>query len=140
MRLFRFGPRLERRLTTRIYHITSRFEADNAVKSGAYAPAAFAAEGFIHCSYVQQLRTVATSRFKGRSDLVLLEIDRARLQCATVDENLAGGAELFPHIYGHLPMAAVVKIHEFPCNGSGDFDLWQVDTGTQRHEDTKGPH
>jgi uncharacterized protein (DUF952 family) len=106
-----------------IYHITTAAEARNAAKSGEYAPEGFAAEGFIHGSYARQVCAVANTRFKGRQDLVLLEIDPTRLPCTVIDENLEGGTELFPHIYGRLPMSAVVGIHEFPCDATGRFDL-----------------
>jgi uncharacterized protein (DUF952 family) len=66
---------------------------------------------------------VANRLFAGRSDLVLLEVDRGRLTCTVVDENLEGGTDLFPHIYGPLPMAAVVRVHDFPCGPAGRFDL-----------------
>ena len=62
-------------------------------------------------------------RFIGRTDLVVLEIDRTKLQCDVIDENLEGGAEAFPHIYGRLPMSAVAGIHDFPCAESGRFNL-----------------
>lgn len=106
-----------------IFHITSWTEATGAVRSNEYVPAKFDAEGFIHCSYAHQLVRVADSTFRGRTDLVLLEIDRAALSCEVIDENLEGGAELFPHIYGPLPMAAVVRTHDFPCRADGRFDL-----------------
>lgn len=106
-----------------IYHITSARQAGESGQSAEYAPEAFRSEGFIHCSYMQQLCAVADRRFHGRADLVLLQIDRARLRCEVVDENLEGGPELFPHIYGRLPMSAVIRIHEFPCDGAGRFDL-----------------
>jgi uncharacterized protein (DUF952 family) len=38
-----------------------------------------------------------------------------------VDENLEGGTELFPHIYGRLKMSAVKKVHAFPCDEAGGF-------------------
>ena|SRR5439155_16789296 len=104
-----------------IYHITSAAEA--AQSSSVYAPGAYETEGFIHCSYRHQVCDVANRRFAGRSGLVLLEIDRARLTAAVVFENLEGGAELFPHIYGRLPMSAVSRIHEFPCRPHGEFEL-----------------
>lgn len=96
----------------RIYHITSANEARAAQGSGEYAPRDFQREGFIHCSYAHQVQGVIGRRFQGRTDLVLLEIDPAQLSCKVIDENLEGGAELFPHIYGHLPMAAVVQIKQ----------------------------
>jgi uncharacterized protein (DUF952 family) len=107
----------------RIYHITSADEAAAAARSGSYVPRAFAADGFIHCSYRRQVQDVANRRFPGRTDLVLLEIDRTRLACDVNDENLEGGTDLFPHIYGRLPMTAVVQIHPFSCAADGRFDL-----------------
>lgn len=108
---------------TTLFHITTEAEARDAAQSGSYAPATFAAEGFIHCSYRHQLCGVADRLFAGRPGLVLLEIDRAAIPCAILDENLEGGAERFPHIYGRLPMTAVVAVHPFPCAADGRFAL-----------------
>jgi uncharacterized protein (DUF952 family) len=104
-----------------IFHITTAIEKNDAAKSGDYAPQAFGAEGFIHCSYRRQVSAVANRRFKGRTDLVLLEIDRSQVPHRIIDENLEGGTELFPHIYGRLPMSAVTRIHAFPCDAGGEF-------------------
>jgi uncharacterized protein (DUF952 family) len=97
-----------------IFHITSANEADRATGLGTYVPEAFHVDGFVHCSYRHQLPDVAGRHFAGRSGLVLLEIDRSKLACKVVDENLEGGTEMYPHVYGPLPMAAVVGIYEFP--------------------------
>lgn len=107
----------------RIYHITSAGEAREAKGKGYYLPAAFDREGFIHCSYAGQVAAVANRIFRGRTGLVLLEIDPTLLDSRVVDENLEGGSELFPHIYGRLPMPAVVQIREFPCGGDGTFSV-----------------
>ena len=101
----------------RLYHITSEAEARKAAKAGEYIPAAFEREGFIHCSYAHQVRATLDRIFRGRTDLVVLEIDSQKLSCKVVDENLEGGTELFPHVYGHLSMAAVVKMHALPLDG-----------------------
>jgi uncharacterized protein (DUF952 family) len=106
-----------------LFHITTAGEAHAAAAVGVYTPRAFAAEGFIHCSYAHQVRDVANRRFGGRTDLVLFEIDRGRVPHAIVDENLEGGRELFPHIYGRLEMGAVVRVHEFRCGADGRFEL-----------------
>jgi uncharacterized protein (DUF952 family) len=95
-----------------IYHITSAVAAKEARKSGEYVPDRFAEEGFIHCSYSHQIQGVLDRIFKGRTNLVVLEIDPALLGCRVVDENLEGGTELFPHVYGRLPMSAVLSIRE----------------------------
>jgi uncharacterized protein (DUF952 family) len=93
----------------RLYHITSEAEANAAERTGEYVPKAFDAEGFIHCSYARQVPGTLNRIFKGRTDLVVFEIDPAKLSCRVVEENLEGGSELFPHIYGLLPMSAVVR-------------------------------
>ena len=107
----------------RLFHITSERELRLAETEGEYRPAAFAREGFIHCSYASQVEGVANRIFRGVSGLVLLEIDSSRLTAPVVDENLEGGIEQFPHIYGALPLSAVVRTHAFPCRGDGSFDL-----------------
>jgi uncharacterized protein (DUF952 family) len=108
---------------TRIYHITSAREAEHAAITGEYTPQAYDADGFIHCSHARQILAVAHRRYRGRHDLVILEIDRERLSCPVVSENLEGGAELFPHIYGRLPMSAVRAVHAFACEADGSFRL-----------------
>jgi len=105
----------------RIYHITSKQEAGEAERAGIYTPAAFAREGFIHCSYAHQVTAVANRIFKGRPDLVLFEIDPATLECRVIDENLEGGSELYPHMYGRLKMSDVIRVHPFPCDHEGRF-------------------
>jgi uncharacterized protein (DUF952 family) len=106
-----------------IYHITSAREAAPSRESGLYAPSAFEHDGFIHCSYEHQLCGVANRLFLGQADLVILEIDPSRVDSPIVDENLESGVELFPHLYGRLPMHAVVAVHEFPCGADGRFAL-----------------
>ena len=108
---------------TTIFHITTMAEASEAAKSGEYAPRAFEREGFIHCSYAHQVCNVANRRFKGQTDLVLFEIDPARVPHRIIDENLEGGTELFPHIYGRLPMSTVMQTHAFLCNDAGEFQF-----------------
>jgi uncharacterized protein (DUF952 family) len=101
----------------RLYHITSQEEALKGAQAGEYIPAAFEREGFIHCSFAHQVLATLDRIFHGRTDLVLLEIDPALLGCKVVEENLEGGAELFPHVYGRLLMSAVVKVHFLPIDG-----------------------
>ena len=104
----------------RTFHITSRTKAPEAMCAGV--PDGFDADGFVHCSYARQVASVAEAGFHGRSELVLLEIDREAVSCEVRDENLKGGVELFPHVYGPIPMSALVRIHHLPCRSDGRFD------------------
>jgi len=106
-----------------IFHITTSSEWATAKSAGEYAPRDYEGDGFIHCSYAHQLISVANSMFHGQSGLVLLEIDRAAVGSEVVDENLSGGSELFPHIYGRLQPVAVIRIHNFPSKEDGAFEL-----------------
>ena len=103
----------------KLYHITDAEVARQATLAGQYAPEALTREGFIHCSYRHQVLAVANRLFRGRPNLVLLEIDSARVDCRIVDENLEGGKELFPHIYGPLDMTAVVSILPLTSDAEG---------------------
>jgi uncharacterized protein (DUF952 family) len=58
---------------------------------------------------------VARRFYAGRSDMVLLRIDPAMLNCEVRHENLEGGSTLFPHVYGPLPVDAVIEVIPFPA-------------------------
>lgn len=83
----------------------------------------FAAEGFIHCSTRKQVITVANARFRGQQGLVLLLIDTDKVKPEIVYENLEGGAQLFPHIYGKLNTDAVVEVATFKPGADDCFKL-----------------
>ena len=53
---------------------------------------------------------MANQRFRGRTDLVLLHIDEKRLRSEVRYENLEGGETLFPHVYGAIPIGAVLNV------------------------------
>ncbi len=80
-------------------------------------------EGFIHCSYLDQVERVANAVFVGHEGLVLLVIDSAKVGPVIRDENLEGGTDLFPHIYGPLNVDAVVDVLPFPADQDGRFHL-----------------
>lgn len=66
--------------------------------------------GFIHCSFPAQVQQVADMAYRGRCDVLLLEIDPARLTSKIEVENLDGGDEAFPHIYGPIDRDAVIRV------------------------------
>jgi uncharacterized protein (DUF952 family) len=66
-------------------------------------------QGFIHCSFADQVDGVAQRFYGDLSELVLLRIDTSRLGAPVVVEPPAEGIdELFPHVYGPIPVTAVV--------------------------------
>src|ERR1044072_2435850 len=67
--------------------------------------------GFIHCSSRAQVADTARRHFAGETQLVVLGIDPGKLGEAVKWELAPNRGEQFPHIYGTLPMSAVVSIH-----------------------------
>lgn len=91
-----------------VFHIAKHEDWQSA--TGHYVPKSFAQEGFIHFSYASQVQATAGRYYMGRDDLVLLQVPRIRLAADLADENLLGGAELFPHYYQVLARGLVVDI------------------------------
>src|SRR5689334_22474986 len=86
-----------------------------AQAGGEYAADTLATEGFIHCSTAEQVHLPANALCPGRTDLVLLEIDESRL--AEPPRYELG----FPHVYGPIPLDAVVAVHEYRPGPDGLF-------------------
>lgn len=67
-------------------------------------------EGFIHCSFDHQVVGTANRFYGDLDELALLRIDPSRLGAEVVVEPpFPGAVEHFPHVYGALPLDAVVS-------------------------------
>lgn len=104
-----------------LYHITGRAEWEAAQERGLYRGDSLDGEGFIHCSTAEQVVRVADSWFRGQRGLVVLEIEGERVAAEVRYENLEGGEELFPHIYGVLNLDAVVRVVALQVGDDGCF-------------------
>lgn len=65
------------------------------------------ADGYIHLSTLDQLTETVDKHFAGQTGLIVAAIDLAVLGDAVRWEESRGG-QLFPHIYGPLPLSAVI--------------------------------
>jgi uncharacterized protein (DUF952 family) len=65
------------------------------------------ADGYIHLSTFDQLTETVDKHFAGQDDLHIAEVDLDALGDAVKWEPSRGG-QLFPHIYGPLPLNTVV--------------------------------
>ncbi len=102
-----------------IYHMCRRSEWEAAQASGVYAGSSQdAADGFIHFSTAAQVALSAARHRAGQTDLVLLTVDAAVLGGALRWEPSRKGA-LFPHLYGPLPLAAVLAVDDLPLGDDG---------------------
>jgi uncharacterized protein (DUF952 family) len=103
--------------TERLFHVAFGRDWEAAKEVGEYRVSTrgrtLAEEGFLHASYAHQWQGVRDAYYGDVTEpLVLLEVDPALLDVPVVDEVPAGGAEAFPHVYGPLPVAAVVAVRE----------------------------
>jgi len=91
-----------------ILHITTEAAWADARRDGRVVAPSLADEGFIHCSTHAQVEATANRIFRGSGDLLLLEVDPARLTAPLKWERATDVGEEFPHVYGPIDLGAVV--------------------------------
>lgn len=96
-----------------IYHITTESLWEKALSDGkdkgSYAHPTLKTEGFIHCSTEAQLQETLRLHFAEVADVVVLKINERKLGAKLKWEASRNG-ELFPHIYGRVPLEIVQDI------------------------------
>lgn len=105
-----------------LYHLALESEWDPRAGeyTGSTIERGLAEEGFVHCSTAEQVQATADRFYAGRTDVVLLTIDRRRLDA---EVRVEGG---FPHIYGPVPTAAVVAAVPVPLGPDGRLNIEAV--------------
>ncbi len=110
-----------------IYKIASTELWREAESQGSFKGAPIdLADGFIHFSTGEQARETVALHFKGHDDLVIAAIDPEKLAHSLKWEPSRGGA-LFPHLYGALPLDAVLWVKPLPMNADGSHDFTGID-------------
>lgn len=98
-----------------LLHLADPEDWAEARRAGSYdrstRGASLGEVGFVHCSYAEQVERVAANVYGDwDGELVVLRIDPDELGVEVVEENLEGGDELFPHVYGPIPVEAVTAV------------------------------
>lgn len=106
---------------TYLLHFTERSLWDASRERGEYRMStrgrALAQEGYVHCSTRARLPPVAAGLYgsdESPDELVVLVVDPARLDVPVKYEAPEPGAEEFPHVYGPIPVDAVVRVEPWP--------------------------
>ena len=109
-----------------LLHLAVAAEWERARVAGTYERStidtSLEEEGFIHCSFPEQVQATADRYYRGRDDIVLLRVDPDRLGVEVVVEEARSG-ERFPHIYGPIPVEAVTSAEPVLMAPDGRLDL-----------------
>ena len=98
----------------RAYKILTAGQWRSWQEAGAFAGAPVDVDdGYIHLSAAEQVADTHARHFEGLHDLWLVEIDLAALRDAVRWEPSRGG-QLFPHVYGTIPLDAVTDARPIP--------------------------
>jgi len=114
-------------VTASLFHLALARDWADAFVTGEYRASTIGATldevGFIHLSYIHQVATTADTFYRGRDDVMLLAIDPTRVDAEVRAEPAPGTGELFPHLYGPLPVVAVVGAYPLGLGADGALDL-----------------
>lgn len=91
-----------------LLHVLARSEWEALAGATHWRPLGYASEGFVHLCTREQLEGVLERWFSGRSDLIVLELDAARLEAPVEWAELPHGT--FPHLQGALNLSAVTQV------------------------------
>ncbi|MGO8957202.1 MAG: DUF952 domain-containing protein [Streptosporangiaceae bacterium] len=118
-----------------LFHITEAAAWQEAAAAGEYRLSTrgvtLEQQGFIHCSLRHQLTDVAELAYADADgdDLVVLVIDIARVPSPVRYEAAEHGGECYPHIYGPLPVGAVIDVLNVSRDDAGRLVLVMPDKG-----------
>ena len=94
-----------------IYHIVLPEVWEKFKDEYEYEADSLASEGFIHCSYRNQLDEVLKRYYAGAEKVLVLHINPHYLNSELVAEP-STNREIYPHIYGKINKSAVVNVEE----------------------------
>lgn len=94
-----------------IYHIVLPEVWEKFKDENFYEVESLQSEGFIHCSFAEQLAGVLQRYYKGAAKVLILTIETEKLMSELVNEPSTGG-EIYPHVYGGINREAIVGIEE----------------------------
>ena len=94
-----------------IYHIVLPEVWEKFKDKDFYEADSLQTEGFIHCSFREQIEPVLQRYYKDAEKVLLLEIESEKLTSKLINEPSTGG-EIYPHIYGKINRDAIVNFEE----------------------------
>ena len=99
----------------KIYHIVLPEVWEKVKAEKFYEADSLVSEGFIHCSFADQLEAVLERYYKDAEKVLILTIEVEKLTSKLVEEPSTNN-EIYPHIYGQINAEAIVGIEERNLN------------------------
>lgn len=112
-----------------LVHLCLSGEWGAAQTAGELRPPSLDETGFIHLSTPQQVHLPANRIFAGRADVLILHLDPQELRSPVLwERGVAGDPQsmLFPHLYGPLPLTAVVEVVRYMPDAAGSFPQYRA--------------
>ncbi len=99
-----------------LHHVLTQAAWNAALPSGLYEPPELARDGFLHCCTPEQLAFVLERHFAGATGLAVIafETDSVTAELRWVESE--PGQPAFPHLYGPIPLTAVLEVREVQGN------------------------
>lgn len=108
-----------------IFHLAMADDWEAAQRTGTYTTStrgrSIDDEGFVHCSFAHQIRSVVERFYADVDEVVIVHLDRRALAADLRIEPAADGVdERFPHLYRPIPLDAVTATTRWWTRG----DSW----------------
>lgn len=103
-----------------IYHITTKELWEKALLKGMYAHPSLEIEGFIHASTEAQLMETINIHYSEQKEIWILHIVEKRIKNKLKWETAR--EQLFPHIYGQIPLEAIEDVSFITKNSVGQWE------------------
>ncbi len=101
-----------------LFHLALKADWQAAQANGSYRIStrgmSLEQVGFIHCSWQEQVQATFERFYADAGEVLLLEIDPAAVNAPLRADAIPTG-ELFPHLYGPLPLKAVRSVGTMPA-------------------------
>lgn len=104
-----------------IYHITSEERWQKALDRGYYEHESLQTEGFIHCSYLEQIPRTLEKHFPQETQVYVLHIVEKRVRDILRKEVNPESGEIFPHLYGKMDITAIEDVSIWEKDESGQW-------------------
>lgn len=94
-----------------VYHIVLPEVWQSFKDREEYEAESLRSEGFIHCSFAEQLDGVLQRYYSNAEKVLILSLDTEKLTSKLINEPSTNN-EIYPHIYGKINKSAIVEFKE----------------------------